>query len=43
MLLHFASEQAYVIAFPYKRGPSAIFLGMNYTAPAGVALEAGSG
>jgi hypothetical protein len=42
MLLHFASEQTYVITFPYKRGPSSIFSGTNYAAPAGVALEAGS-
>jgi hypothetical protein len=41
MLLHFASEQAYVITFPYKRGPSSIFAGMNYAAPTGVALEVG--
>jgi hypothetical protein len=25
MLLHFASEQTYVITFPYKQGPSSIF------------------
>jgi hypothetical protein len=43
MLLHFASEQTYVITFPYKRGPSSIFAGMNRAALAGVALEAGSG
>jgi hypothetical protein len=42
MLLHFASEQAYVITFPYKRGPSSISAGMNYAAPAGVTLEVGS-
>jgi hypothetical protein len=29
--------------FSYKRGPSSISSGMDYTAPAGVALEAGSG
>jgi hypothetical protein len=43
MLLHFASKQAYVITFPYKRDPSSISVGMNYTTPAGVTLGIGSG
>jgi hypothetical protein len=36
-------SQANVITFPYKRDPSSISAGMNYAAPARVALEAGSG
>jgi hypothetical protein len=42
MLLYSASEQTYVISFPYKRGPSSISAGMNCAAPAGVTLETGS-
>jgi hypothetical protein len=42
MLLHSAFKQTYVITFPYKRGPSSIYAGMNCAAPAGVTLEAGS-
>jgi hypothetical protein len=36
-------SQANVITFPYKRDPSSISAGMDYAAPAGVTLEAGSG
>jgi hypothetical protein len=43
MLSHSSFKQTYVITFPYKRGPSSISAGMDYAAPAGVALEAGSG
>jgi hypothetical protein len=42
ILLHSASKQTYVIIFPYKRGPSSIYVGMNCAAPAGVVPEAGS-
>jgi hypothetical protein len=42
MLLHFALK-ANAITFPYKRDPSSISAGMDYIAPMGVALEAGSG
>jgi hypothetical protein len=42
MLLHSSSKQTYVITFPYKRGPSSIYAGMNCAAPAGVVPEAGS-
>jgi hypothetical protein len=41
MLLHSSSKQTYVITFPYKRGPSSIYAGMNCAAPAGVTPEAG--
>jgi hypothetical protein len=35
-------SRANVITFPYKRDPSSISAGMDYAAPAGVALEASS-
>jgi hypothetical protein len=43
VLLHSASEQTYVITFPYKRGPSSISTGMNHAASVRIVLEAGSG
>jgi hypothetical protein len=36
-------SQANVITFPYKRDPSSTSVGMDYAAPAGVTMEAGSG
>jgi hypothetical protein len=43
VLLRSASEQTYVITFPYKWGPSSISTKMNHAAPVRITLEAGSG